>query len=113
MAGTLKPSKSQLELQAAAAAGTEKLNIVSQNMAEEKKSEETKKEKSKDVQMLTLNVPRNQYDEYKKLFGSSGYSLAKGTRMCLDYIYREIMNGNMELTESGLRETVLSRLARK
>ena len=82
-------------------------------MAEEKKSEETKKEKSKDVQMLTLNVPRNQYDEYKKLFGSSGYSLAKGTRMCLDYIYREIMNGNMELTESGLRETVSSRLARK
>ena len=111
--GTLKPSKAQLDLQKAGEASVERLNIVSQEMAEKQKSQETKKEKSKDVQMLTLNVPKNQYDEYKKLFGSSGYSLAKGTRMCLDYIYREILNGNLELTESGLRETVSARLSRK
>lgn len=112
MGSTLKPSKSQIELQSAAASGVQKLNIVSQNMAEEVNTEETKKEKSKEVQMLTLNVPKNQYDEYKKLFGSSGYSLAKGTRMCLDYIYREIKNGNLELTESGLRESVSARINR-
>ena len=111
--GTLKPSKAQLDLQKAGEASVERLNKVSQEMAEKQKSQETKKEKSKDVQMLTLNVPKNQYDEYKKLFGSSGYSLAKGTRMCLDYIYREILNGNLELTESGLRETVSARLSRK
>lgn len=113
MAGTLKPSKSQIELQKAAEASAEKLNIVSQEMVQETKTVETKKEKAKDVQMMTLNVSRNQYDEYKKLFGGAGYSLAKGTRMCLDYIYREIQLGNLELTESGLRETVSSRLARK
>lgn len=83
------------------------------NQFQKTKSAETRKEKSKEVQMLTLNVPRNQYDEYKKLFGSSGYSLAKGTRMCLDYIYREIKYGNLELTESGLRETLSSRMNRK
>lgn len=113
MAGTLKPSKSQAELQAAAVAGTEKLNIIAQNMAEVTQKAETKKEKAKEVQMLTVNIPKSHYEEYKKLFGGSGYSLAKGTRMCLDYIYREIMDGRLELTESGLRETLSSRLTRK
>ena len=45
MAGTLKPSKSQAELQAAAVAGTEKLNIIAQNMAEVTQKAENKKEK--------------------------------------------------------------------
>lgn len=113
MPATLKPSKNQAALQQAATASAEKLSIISQEMAEETKTAQTKQKKAKEVQMLTLNVPREQYDTYKKLFGAAGYSLAKGTRMCLDYVYREIQSGNLELTESGLRETLAARLAAK
>lgn len=110
MAATLKP---KAQLQKAAEEAAEKLNAVSREMAEEIKSSESKKEKSKEQQLLTLNVSKSQYEGYKKLFGGAGYSLAKGTRMCLDYVYREIESGKLELTESGLRETLSSRLNRK
>ena len=46
------------------------------------------------------------------MFGSAGYSFSKGTRMILDYIYSEIQNGNIELRESGIKQTLAARVGR-
>lgn len=113
MGATLKPSKSQSRLIEAAESNAARLGIVSEDMEESARSAESRKKKAREMQMLTLNVPRDRYEEYKRLFGGSGYSLAKGTRMCLDYIYRAIQSGDLELTESGIRESASSRLERK
>ena len=113
MGATLKPGRSRSVLAEAAEANAEKLGIVSEDMEESARAAEAGKKKAGEMQMLTLNVPRNRYEEYKKLFGGSGYSLAKGTRMCLDFVDRAIQSGELELTESGIRETAASRLGRK
>lgn len=113
MAATLKPGKRRDGLSEAAEANSKILEAVSGDMAEKSGNAESRRKKAAENQMLTLNVPKDRYDEYKRLFGGAGYSLAKGTRMCLDYIYREILSGRLELTESGLRETLSSRIGRK
>lgn len=87
-------------------------NAIAQDMAEEKKKEEVKVEKSKKEQLVNFKLPIDKYEEYKKLFGAEGFSFAKGNRMCLDYILREIRDGNLELTESGFRKTASGRICR-
>lgn len=113
MGATLKPGKPRSKLMEAAESNAERLEIVSQDMEESSRTAESRKRKAGEMQMLTLNVPRDRYDEYKRLFGGAGYSLAKGTRMCLDYIFRAIQAGDLELTESGIRESASFRLKRK
>lgn len=113
MGATLKPSRSRSKLIEAAETNAERLGIVSEDMEESSRSAEARKRKAGEMQMLTLNVPRDRYEEYKRLFGGAGYSLAKGTRMCLDFIYRAIQSGDLDLTESGIRESASSRLERK
>ena len=90
----------------------ERANAISQDMTEETKKEEVKVEKSKEEQLVNFKLPKNKYEEYKKLFGAEGFSFAKGNRMCLDFILREIKDGNLELTESGFRKTLSSRVGR-
>lgn len=88
----------------------EKMKAVTQNMVEETKVEEEKKVKEKEVQLVNFNLPKAKYEEYKKMFGAEGFSFARGTRMVLDFVLREIQDGNLELTESGFRKTLLSKV---
>ena len=69
-------------------------------------------EKSKKEQLVNFKLPIDKYEEYKKMFGAEGFSFSKGNRMCLDYILREIRDGNLELTESGFRKTASGRVGR-
>ena len=87
-------------------------NAISQDMTEEVKKEEVKTEKSKKEQLVNFKLPIDKYEEYKKMFGAEGFSFSKGNRMCLDYILREIRDGNLELTESGFRKTAFGRVGR-
>lgn len=90
----------------------ERANAISQDMTEETKKEEVKVEKSKKEQLVNFKLPIDKYEEYKKMFGAEGFSFSKGNRMCLDYILREIRDGNLELTESGFRKTASGRVGR-
>lgn len=90
----------------------ERANAISQDMTEEVKKEEVKTEKSKKEQLVNFKLPIDKYEEYKKMFGAEGFSFSKGNRMCLDYILREIRDGNLELTESGFRKTASGRVGR-
>ncbi len=90
----------------------ERANAISQDMTEETKKEEVKAEKSKKEQLVNFKLPIDKYEEYKKMFGAEGFSFSKGNRMCLDYILREIRDGNLELTESGFRKTASGRVGR-
>lgn len=76
------------------------------------KKEEVKTEKSKKEQLVNFKLPIDKYEEYKKMFGAEGFSFSKGNRMCLDFILREIRDGNLELTESGFRKTASGRVGR-
>jgi len=85
---------------------------ISQEMTEEVKKEEVKSENAKKEQLVNFKLPKSKYEEYKKMFGAAGYSFSKGTRMILDYIYSEIQNGNIELRESGIKQTLSARVGR-
>jgi len=107
--GTIKKSSAVKELQESenAKRSLENLVAISDDMAEKV---EDKKEQTKKTQLVNLNLNKDKYDSYKKMFGASGYNFAQGTRMCLDFIQREIEDGCLELTESGFRKTVLTRI---
>ena len=109
-------AKSTIKPSAAIADGIsdfkERANAISQDMTEEVKKEEVKTEKSKKEQLVNFKLPIDKYEEYKKMFGAEGFSFSKGNRMCLDYILREIRDGNLELTESGFRKTAFGRVGR-
>lgn len=87
-----------------------RVSAVDQDMTEERKEVEVKKENSKEEQLVNFKLPKDKYEEYKKMFGAAGYSFAKGNRMILDYIYSEIHDGNLELRESGIKQTVSARV---
>ncbi len=111
MPGTIKPSQ-KTELQKNASAVMERVRAVDEVMSEETHAVEEKKEKSKDVQLVNFNLPKDKYEEYKKMFGAAGFTFARGNRMVLDYVLREIKDGNIELTESGFRKTLSARVGR-
>ena len=90
----------------------QRVSAVAEDMVEEKKEVETRKEPSKEEQLVNFKLPKSKYEEYKKMFGSAGYSFSKGTRMILDYIYSEIQNGNIELRESGIKQSLSARVGR-
>ena len=87
-------------------------SAVAEDMVEEKKEVETRKEPSKEEQLVNFKLPKSKYEEYKKMFGAAGYSFSKGTRMILDYIYSEVQNGNIEIRESGIKQTLSARVGR-
>lgn len=108
MAGTIKPSQTQKNVSEIMS----RVKAVDQDMHEETQVVEKKKEKSKELQLVNFNLPKDKYEEYKKLFGAEGFSFARGNRMVLDYVMREIQEGNLELTESGFRKTLSARVSR-
>lgn len=108
MAGTIKPSQTQKKVSEIMS----RVKAVDQDMHEETQVVEKKKEKSKELQLVNFNLPKDKYEEYKKLFGAEGFSFARGNRMVLDYVMREIQEGNLELTESGFRKTLSARVSR-
>ena len=91
---------------------SEKMKAVSSDMTAEIKAEKTKDIKSKEEQLVNFKLPKDKYEEYKKMFGAAGFSFSKGNRMVLDFILREIKDGTLELTESGFRKTTLGRVGR-
>ena len=111
MAGTIKPSK-KTEMEKNASAVMNRVKAVDQVMNEEVHAVEEKKEKAKDLQLVNFNLPKDKYEDYKKMFGAAGFTFARGNRMVLDYILREIQDGNLELTESGFRKTLSARVGR-
>lgn len=107
--GTIKPREAMSE---GVSDFMARAQAVSQEMTEEVKKEEVKSEKAKKEQLVNFKLPVDKYEEYKKMFGAEGFSFSKGNRMCLDYILREIRDGNLELTESGFRKTISARVGR-
>lgn len=89
-----------------------RVSAVDQDMTEDKLEAEIKKEKSKEEQLVNFKLPKNQYEEYKKMFGAAGYSFSKGCRMVLDYIYSEIQDGNIELREAGIKKTISAKIGK-
>ena len=88
----------------------QRVSAVAEDMVEEKKEVETRKEPSKEEQLVNFKLPKSKYEEYKKMFGAAGYSFSKGTRMILDYIYSEVQSGNIEIRESGIKQTLSARV---
>ena len=88
----------------------QRVSAVAEDMVEEKKEVETRKEPSKEEQLVNFKLPKSKYEEYKKMFGAAGYSFSKGTRMILDYIYSEVQNGNIEIRESGIKQSLSVRV---
>lgn len=90
----------------------QRVSAVAEDMVEEKKEVETRKEPSKEEQLVNFKLPKSKYEEYKKMFGAAGYSFSKGTRMILDYIYSEVQSGNIEIRESGIKQSLAARVGR-
>ncbi len=90
----------------------QRFSAVAEDMVEEKKEVETRKEPSKEEQLVNFKLPKSKYEEYKKMFGAAGYSFSKGTRMILDYIYSEVQSGNIEIRESGIKQSLSARVGR-
>jgi predicted porin len=90
----------------------QRVSAVAEDMVEEKREVETRKEPSKEEQLVNFKLPKSKYEEYKKMFGAAGYSFSKGTRMILDYIYSEVQSGNIEIRESGIKQTLSARVGR-
>lgn len=90
----------------------QRFSAVAEDMDEEKKEVETRKEPSKEEQLVNFKLPKSKYEEYKKMFGAAGYSFSKGTRMILDYIYSEVQCGNIEIRESGIKQSLSARVGR-
>lgn len=90
----------------------QRVSAVAEDMVEEKKEVETRKEPSKEEQLVNFKLPKSKYEEYKKMFGAAGYSFSKGTRMILDYIYSEVQCGNIEIRESGIKQSLSARVGR-
>lgn len=90
----------------------QRVSAVAEDMVEEKKEVETRKEPSKEEQLVNFKLPKSKYEEYKKMFGAAGYSFSKGTRMILDYIYSEVQSGNIEIRESGIKQSLSARVGR-
>ena len=90
----------------------QRVSAVAEDMIEEKKEVETRKEPSKEEQLVNFKLPKSKYEEYKKMFGAAGYSFSKGTRMILDYIYSEVQSGNIEIRESGIKQSLAARVGR-
>ena len=90
----------------------QRVSAVAEDMVEEKKEVETRKEPSKEEQLVNFKLPKSKYEEYKKMFGAAGYSVSKGTRMILDYMYSEVQSGNIEIRESGIKQSLAARVGR-
>lgn len=73
----------------------------------ESEPETTKGRKDK---LVTFNLSPEEYDKYKKLFGSKGMSFSLGLRMCLDYISYQDEVGKLVITKSGIRENNILKL---
>lgn len=87
---------------------TDIANIENTKQVQKKETEEIKKVR-KD-QLVTFNLPAEDYEKYKKWFGSKGMSMSMGLRMCLDYVNYQDTAGNLILTKSGIRENNLIKL---
>ncbi len=68
------------------------------------------KKKERKDQLVTFNLPIEDFDKYKSWFGSKGLSMSMGLRMCLDYVFYQNKTERIEVTKSGIRENDLMRL---
>ncbi len=109
---TIKPSTTKDAISAGVSEFAEGIKAISQDMAANEKAAEIQEEKSKEEQLVNFKLSKDKYEEYKKMFGSAGYSFSKGVRMVLDYIYAEIKDGSLEIRESGIKQTLAARVGR-
>lgn len=65
---------------------------------------ETESQKKRKDQLVTFTLPVEDFDKYKKWFGSKGISMSMGLRICLDYIYYQDEANRVVLSKSGIRE---------
>ena len=75
-----------------------------------KPAEEFSVTKGRKDKLVTFNLSAEDYDKYKKWFGSKGMSFSLGLRMCLDYINYQDGVGKIVLTKSGVRENNIFKL---
>lgn len=106
---TIKPSVNSV-IQENVNEAVQRLKAVAEDMAEEQTKTESKKDNK--IQTVNFNMSKSMYEELKKLYGGAGYSFAQGARMTFDYIISEILDGNLELRESGFRKTLSARVGR-
>lgn len=85
-------------------------SALNENVGEQKKDREVVKNDKEKIQSATIYMPLSFYKEVKMFFSREGFSFSKGTIITLDYIMREIQDGNLELTPSGFRTTLKSKI---
>lgn len=79
--------------------------LESEKKVQEKKPEVTQKKKD---QLVTFQLPAEDYERYKMWFGSKGVSMSMGIRMCLDYVNFQDNSKKVVLSKSGIREVALN-----
>lgn len=74
---------------------------------ERKEVEEPKIKRQKKDQLVTFQLPAEDYERYKMWFGSKGVSMSMGIRMCLDYVNFQDNTKKIVLSKSGIREVIV------
>lgn len=116
----LTEKKSETEKATEALSGQfDALNIIAEHEnakekspspSSEKTDTSSSKKKERKDQLVTFNLPVEDFDKYKSWFGSKGISMSMGLRMCLDYVFYQNKTEKIEVTKSGIRENDLMRL---
>lgn len=87
----------------------ENVAAIQDEVLEEKKEETQKKINSTTKKKISFYITAEDYNEYKKFFGSYGFSFNRGLRMCMDFVKNEVEDGILTVSESGFRKTATSK----
>lgn len=73
------------------------------------KTEETERSKENETKYKQVNIRLTvaEYEQYQKLFGSSGNNMSAALRMCADFVYHGINRRKLKMTRSGILEETL------
>lgn len=64
-------------------------------------------EKEYKYKQVNIRLTVEEYDQYQKLFRSTGNTMSAAIRMCTDFVYHEINRKKLKMTRSGILEKTL------
>lgn len=85
------------------------VDAIQNEVIENQRVEEQKKLASTTKKKVSFYINEEDYNEYKKFFGSYGFSFNRGLRMCMDFVKNEVDDGLLSVSESGFRKTATSK----
>lgn len=108
--GTISKSKKSREVEELQEASKETEKILNIGEAVQEREEEEKNQDLKKLHLVNFKLPYGDFLKYKNLFGGNGYSFSQGNRMILDWFYKEVEEGKLELSTCGIRETLQKKM---